>query len=111
MENNAVVETSGTGTVALNGSAPGAAGNSGVLVTSGGRLTAGGGDATQSLGLQPGSSLAVGLNPQNGTSSGFDFVHVDGSVNLGGATLQVTLTAATSFGTSAPSFFASDSTS
>ena len=88
MQNNAVVQTTGSGTVTLNGIAPAAAGNRGVLITSGGKVTAGGGNTNQNLGLKAGSVVAVAFTPQNISASGYEFVHVDGTVDLGGATLQ-----------------------
>ena len=86
----AVVQATGTGQITLNGSSPAGPGNIGTDISSGGRVTAGGGDAAKALGLAAGSSLIVSLDPTRATSTGYQYVHVDGSVNLGGATLQAT---------------------
>ena len=94
----AVVQATGTGQITLNGSSPAGPGNIGIDITRGGRVTAGGGDATKALGLAAGSTIVVALDPTRATSTGYQYVHVDGSVNLGGATLQATGTGSLALG-------------
>jgi hypothetical protein len=95
VQGSGVVQTSGAGKVLLTGVAPYIAGNRGVTITSGGRITAGGGDATKNLGLAPGSQINVELtlpgsfgNPFDTNPSTYDFVHVDGTVDLGNSSLN-----------------------
>ena len=90
----AVVQATGTGQITLNGSSPAGSSNIGTDITRGGRVTAGGGDATKALGLAAGSTIVVALDPTRATTTGYQYVHVDGSVNVGGATLQSTGTGA-----------------
>jgi len=85
-----VVSTTGAGIVRLEGISDYLPGNRGVLIISGGRVTAGGGDATKNLGCSQGSEIrGVSLNASSVTSSLYEFVHVDGTVDLGGATLTL----------------------
>ncbi len=88
VQNNGEIITSGTGSISLATSIPAGSGNIGVLVTSGGRITAGGGDPSKSFALNSGSVLSGVLNSSLSTSGAFQFVHVDGTADLGGARIN-----------------------
>src|SRR5262249_34961564 len=100
VQSNGIVQTSGAGRVLLTGTAPYVPGNRGVTITSGGRITAGGGNAAKNLGLAPGSQINIELtlpgsfsDPFHTNPSTYDFVHVDGTVDLGKADLKATTSA------------------
>ncbi len=95
--NGGIVQAGGSGTITLAGTGSVSDTSAGVRITGGGRVTAGGGDPTRSLGLAAGSAILVDLDAGRATSSGYDFLQVEGTVDLGGALLQGTATGAIPF--------------
>ncbi len=89
VENKGEVITSGTGGIQYSDTAPAGPGNVGLLITSGGRVTAGGGDSTKSLALNYASHLFLTLESDKSAAAGYQFVHVDGPVDLGYAFLEL----------------------
>jgi hypothetical protein len=94
----ALASAGGSGGVILNGSGAARSSTAGVRVTSGGHILAGlavssakqGVNPALNLGLNFQSTIVAGISALNTTASGYEFVHVDGTVNIGGASLNAT---------------------
>ena len=90
VSNSAAVKATGTGGIALAGNASAQSATYGVLIN-GGVVQAGGASTSYDLSLNALSSINVNFTTANGTSSGFEFLKVDGGVSLGGASVVGTV--------------------